>query len=284
MAKQRDVIVYFLMFLLATILLIGCEVEEPAELRYFENPENVFPCWRQSWKDGDWMPLAGNPELQTYYECEAGSYGKSRIADDDNRFYMSLCTNTLFMRIINPDDKTERTLENPLDDNTVAQHEWTVATSSMSRDLIREGDILFIFYKSRMYAVSIDKIYDFPNLDENKIRIKIADVTTVSEKNGNVDLKRLKWKKEVANETINFSDRYINISMSYDLNDEKVLYFEYDYLYGDSKNLFPPVYTNTEPAHIAIVNKDYLNDNEIVDLTKFYFKTWEDGLGNRCAK
>ena len=55
----------------------------------------------------------------------------------------------------------------------------------------------------------------------------------------------------------------------------------YDQYYGGFDNLTSP---DCDIAKIAIIHKDDMKESSIIDFRQYRFKSWEDGLGNKCDK
>jgi len=66
---------------------------------------------------------------------------------------------------------------------------------------------------------------------------------------------------------------------SYD--ETPVMFFEYDGYYGHSYGPCARAYEDS--AHITVIRKSDLEGSSVVDLSAYRFKTWEDGLTNKCG-
>jgi len=56
----------------------------------------------------------------------------------------------------------------------------------------------------------------------------------------------------------------------------------YDQYYGGAHG--PGAVIGDDTAKISVIHKEDLKENVIVDLRQYRFKSWEDGLGNRCSE
>lgn len=99
-------------------------------------------------------------------------------------------------------------------------------------------------------------------------------------------MNKLQWRIQTATKEIHFADRTLNFCTRMSLRHNKGageyrVFMAYDNYFG-WYNGAPLEYPWETPlAHIAVVDREYLEQNNLVDLTKFRFKTWEDGTGNR---
>jgi hypothetical protein len=185
------------------------------------------------------------------------------------------------MRLVNPKDRTQRIILSPESCIKGQEHRWQSSVHRHSYDLIEEGDAVFVIYEKQMYVLLMQQIFF------NEISYKIAEIAGSGSFPKQVDLKELPWREQEADEeegipvgsrrlTVDAStmppvikkDHTFSLSIVYDV--------YYAFLGGTGSYKYDP------PTHIAIVHKPYLEKNSVVDLTKFRFKAWEDGLGNRC--
>ncbi len=189
--------------------------------------------------------------------------------------------------MINPDEGTERILPSTSIRMEGDGYEWIagIYAASVRNDSIKEGDILFIIDRGRMYAVWITRLFDAFKY-EDKLSYKFAVVSSSGDLPTKVNLGKLNWKSHTATEEIPYADRTLHFITDMEIVNNQLtgrsfISIEYDDFYGCYGG--PPNYPDCPiAAHIAIVDKEYIAENNIVDLTKFRFKTWDDGLGNRC--
>lgn len=237
-----------------------------------EEDSNIpLPCWDQSWDCGDWHPLDYILDQQTCFYTNMA--GKTVL--------WSGCRDCSSQRLINPENWTERIVLSYEGMIKNCKHNWTPSTHAWSLDPIEQGDALIIVYKGHMYVVLIGKI----SVYADKVQYKIAEVPSSRELPLKINLNNLGWKKEHAKDKIPLADREIAFSThEFDPGDgakpREVLCVWYDYYYGGPT----PNSKLCVPVHIGIVHRHDLPEYPIIDLTKFRFKTWEDGLGNRCDK
>jgi hypothetical protein len=201
----------------------------------------------------------------------------------DGQFLLSLCDECSSILLVNPEDRTERIVLSVEGRIEKCEHKWESAVHAWSFEPVEPGDVLFIIYKGEMYALMLEKIFGnlFPN---QKISYKIAKIAESGRFPTNVKWRELTWQKREAEEEIPIADRKISffadsVVMDGGRNIKKFVSIGYDNYYGGYSGT-PDAGKYETPAHIAIVHRSYLEDNPVVDLTKFRFKTWEDGLGN----
>jgi hypothetical protein len=157
---------------------------------------------------------------------------------------------------------------------------WIAGFTTWSLEPIKKGDAMLAAYSEGMYAIAVDQIL-FPR---HAISCRIARVPAAQNFPTKIALEELGWKLLTAREKIRVGSRSLRFSASVlDQDDGSTVYYltiEYDECYGRTWGRNPSEHYS--PTHIAIVHTEDLDDNAVVDLTKFRFKTWEDGLGNRC--
>lgn len=246
-------------------------------------PEEFFPCWGQTWKCGEWLPLERN--LEDYPE---DTLSLKRTFDSNFRvvdeFFVSVCDLTNDMRLIDPKEKTYRIIKGlPHKNHVWRRYSWIAGEMFDCRDPISEDDILIVVCESNMYAVWITRVFDSWKYDDYDVSYKIAQFNMTEENCSALDLGSLKWSTFKRQEDIYFGNRYLLVyvnHLKHPVTDEYILSFQYDRCYGNKtiKGVYPP---DTPLAHIAIIHKDDYEYDEPIDLRHFRFKTWEDGLGNK---
>lgn len=236
-----------------------------------EDSNVPYPCWEQVWDCGDWRALSYEPNRETFFYTDVA--GKTMLR--------SCCLECGSFRLINPENRTERVVLSYKSKIKNCKHIWRPCVSSWSLDPIEEGGAIIVIWRRQFYVVVIEKISFYP---DDKVVYKIAEVPSSEELPVKIDLNVLKWQeKETVSQAIPLAGREIVFS-TYEFTAHtevelgKVLCIGYDYTYGGPSSSCKL----RTPAHIAIVHKSYLKSNPIIDLTKFRFKTWEDGLGNMC--
>jgi hypothetical protein len=137
-----------------------------------------------------------------------------------------------------------------------------------------------------MYVVLIEEIIIHPTIPQ-RIRYKLATLTESGDYPTKVNWEKLGWRGRKADIELPVGGRTILFTTSTSDHDPEqtstqIMQVDYDNYYGGLGG--PNAAKYAPPTRIAIIHKDYLADNPLVDLTKFSFKAWEDGLGNRCDK
>jgi hypothetical protein len=185
------------------------------------------------------------------------------------------------MYIRDPSEHKERIIWTPRGLKYHCKHEWRAAFSKESVEDIESGDILLLVYKGAMYCVKIEEIFSFV---EQKIRYQIAQVAPEDIRSNKVDLKKLTWRGKKAHRAIPVSSRMVPFWLKLGESEEvgRPIHIEYDQYFAGHGGPFTE--SDEESVHIAIVHKQEIADDNIVDLGKFRFKVWEDGLGNRCDR
>ncbi len=232
-----------------------------------------LPCWSQSWNCGTWRPLTYKPKPELTLPLG--------IADAE--LALSTCAGCSSFRLVNWDDQTERIALSREAREVPCLHEWRPGFCSYSLETIEPGDAVFILYNGKMYVLVLKHILGDP-VPYQEISYRIAEVCP---DNGvlstNVAWKTLAWKERSATESMTLGERDIKFCAQVAVLPNrklgvKYITIKYDYNYHS----LPMEETGSDAAHIAIVHKAYLESHPVVELAKFRFKTWEDGLGNWC--
>jgi hypothetical protein len=137
-----------------------------------------------------------------------------------------------------------------------------------------------------MYVVLVREIIIRP-LTPRRISYELATVTESGDFPTEINLNKLAWRSRKTERGFAVGDRTIRFAISVgrvaaQQTGHESIEVQYDNYYGRLGGAGASTYV--PPTRIAIIHKDYLANNPIVDLRGFRFKTWEDGLGNRCDK
>jgi WD40 repeat protein len=265
-----------LLILLLSACTSGCDKnQEQKDANSLADPAKIFPYWNQSWRCGKWRPV-------TYADWR--NFTLIRMPDEKS-LSMSLCGWCYSIRLINFEDRKERVILSLKARTKQCKHRWRPALYNWSFEPIESGDALFIIYDEQMYVLLVEKIFIDIAFGE-KISYKIAKVTGSGSFPTKVRWKKLAWKTRVTereipigSRKITFGNKRVSINESGDNKD--IVSIGYDNYYGCWDDTYDAeIYE--KPTRIAIVHKSHLENNPVVDLTKFRFKSWEDGLGNRC--
>lgn len=249
--------------------------------------EEFLSCWYQSWKDGEWKPLANEPDPTSYTYCEPDPYRYTHPEGAHGRFYLSMCKKSQSIRVINPDEQTYRILSKASARIPGFEYDWGPGIYASTLDKIEEGYALFVIYKNKMYAILITTVLDAFKVDD-AIAYSFATVDSGGVFPARVSWKELAWVQKTTERELPLADRTIRFRtgmgiVNNKLTGESYVSIAYDNYYGCYGG--PPNYPEyPDPARIAIVDREYLEENDVVDIYKFRFKTWEDGLGNRCEE
>ncbi len=233
-----------------------------------------FSCWKQGWDAGEWQSIAYEPNIS-----ECGTI----FTQQNDTLFISVCQLCHSIRVIDLKNKKERILLSPTAQEKNCKHVWRAGFNKRSFDPIWEGDMFFVVYKDKTYVVLVKEILGSGVFDR-KVIYQIAQLENLVRISGNIKLKELAWKEGKAETEIPIGARGIKFIREWPEQENFPKYFviEYDQYYGGSPG--PEARPDEDCAHIAIVHKSNLKEMTVIDLTQFRFKTWEDGMGNRCDK
>ncbi|MHC4215427.1 MAG: hypothetical protein ACYSWP_18855 [Planctomycetota bacterium] len=257
------------------LLVQGCEKPNGQKDSNSEQVDlaKLLPCWEQDWRCGNWEPLDPNKVH--------GSELTGGLTPDGKRLPRSLCNKCSSFRLIDFEDRTMRIALSPRSEGQCV-HWWRPAITTQGFEHIEIDDLLLIVIDGRLYILKLSKIKE-DMIGEQKISFYLSDVGIIDESKLKIRWERLKWRRKFATTYIQIHDRKIEFHSSCDEVDGKTRWFIfifYDEYYGSAGQLSWP--TGYKPTKIAVVHKDYLDTNDEIDLRKFRFKSWEDGLGNMC--
>ena len=99
-----------------------------------------------------------------------------------------------------------------------------------------------------------------------------------------LDLEDFDWKTSSAKNVLSigkwkFKYSIHGLDVDSDGSAENYINFMYDHYYGGAERQGK---TGEMSAHVAIVHEADIKNSTVVGLAQFRFKTWEDGLGNKC--
>ncbi len=262
-------VILLLTLILSLLSLSSCTKKEPENDSVYtiNEPEKVFPYWEQDYACGTWTSM---PFEEAVNVKAMDNYIIHHV--DNILFGFAMCDNCDSIKVVNFAEKKQRIVAYPLKSKDCT-HQWDRSVMHYSMDALCAKDYLAIVYGKKIYLI---RVVSFPDFNELKYRIaKVSEKSIVSP--GVIDLKKLKWDKHKTKEyQIEFSDRHLIYGIVYDFTVSRyVLFVGYDFFYGGSLSNFPPEYT----AHIAIIKHEQLSDPDIIDLKRYRFKCWEDGLG-----
>lgn len=240
-------------------------------------PAKLFPCWYQSWHCGEWHSLTYKLDSR---ECTGGETPDGKV------LIRSMCGLCQSLRLVNSDDATERIILSIDGRLKHCEHRWRPAIHRWSLDPIEQGDIIFIICGKQMHALVIKKFSFF----DEKLSYDIAEIT-ITRFPTQIDLMKLTWCSRIADRDeqsvyyIPVGSRTIPLSIHrIDLTRngmaKEFISLQYDHYYGMTGG---PEKISHATVHIAIIHKLDVGNGPTIDLTKFRFKTYEDGLGNRCG-
>ena len=250
---------------------------------YSYEKDYPYPYWVQDWKDGIWEPCVG--------------YDKTKCFKIGNTFegyqlYLSINNSggSSFKRVIVPEQNKQKVIWYdsggvPLEYYDDYPFTWISGDSYFCANFVYNGYILVVAYDHNLYMIKfIDISEEFINKKGGlpKYTVDIAEITGTPLL---MNMGDMNWNRQDCLYEIPFANREISVSVNKMLtkkNDFSETYFYrffYDFSYGGYPGMKRKKSDDWKPAHIAIVPADYLEGKSTIDLTKFRFKTWEDGLG-----
>jgi hypothetical protein len=241
------------------------------------DPNRVFNCWEQKWDCGDWIPLKEKPDRSTYMRWKVKG----------DWFGCSVCEYCSANRIIHLGDNKERILYNLLTSHKQCKHLWKKGTSEESSDAIKKGEGFAVCSKGRLCIALVEEVENSVSddgTDNSYMRYKYAEIrrSDVEESSVKVRLNQLLWKTAECKKYFMFwNDIGIPVDFFYlEEESQDAFVIRYPARYGGSK-----AYDNVDSSlyKVAIVDKKEINKG-VVDLTKYRFKSWQDGMGNKCEE
>jgi len=230
-----------------------------------------IPCWEQTRQCGKWEPFKSDAS------DEIGVYIGGNVA-------ISICYNCGSIRILDFGNKKERTLFSPSSRIESCDHKWTAGLSRRSFDLIEAGDILVVQQRRYLFIFMTQKITGVA-LDDQEVTYKVAKFSLKGKWPVKIDLSKVKWKERKKHKALSIVGRGIEFDLfptMWTNYKPKFVEIFYDRYYGGSYG--PEAVMGDDVAKIAIIHKDDLAGDFIIDLRQYRFKSWEDGLGNRCGE
>ncbi|MHC4157441.1 MAG: hypothetical protein ACYSSO_00025 [Planctomycetota bacterium] len=283
---------------LAICLLCSCRQNPGGVVEDSNNFSSSILCWDQSWECGEWEPLEldSTESIRTWDAINAG-----------DGTYWSICDNCGSIRIFDIGSKKERTLLSPRSrlrpcdykwaaglsekqlvlygfDPIVGEHKWIAGLSRRSFDLIEAGDVLVAQQGNYLFVFMIQNILGVA-LDDQRVEYRVARFGVGDRFPIKIDLSVIKWKTSKSYKAFPIGGRKIEFDLFPTIltnNKPRFVEIFYDQYYGGSDG--PEAVMGSNVAKIAIIHKDDLAGNSIIDLRQYRFKSWEDGMGNSCEE
>ncbi len=272
--SSRNIIYHVVFFtaLLGICSLCSCG-RDPGGIVEDSNDFTSLPCWRQSWEAGNWETLMLELDDITW---------NSILFLNEESVRLSLCDNCDSVRVLDFGNKKERTLFSPECRVEICDHKWIAGLCRGSTDLIEAGDFFVVQQRNYLFIFNIQGILG-EGLDEPQVEYRVAKYSLKDKWHVKIDLSKVKWRKRKARKAFPIVSRKIGYYLfPTELTNykRKFIGIYYDQYYGGASG--PEVVVGDDAAKIAIIHKDDLAGGSIVDLRQYRFKSWEDGLGNRC--
>ncbi|MBN2020819.1 MAG: WD40 repeat domain-containing protein [Sedimentisphaerales bacterium] len=235
----------------------------------------LLPCGEQSWEDGAWEPLKmeSSDDIRTWDAINAG-----------DGTYWSVCKKCDSSRILDFKTKKEIVIASSKPNAKVCNHEWIAGFGRESSDLIEAGSIIAIQQKRCLFVFMIQEISGF-TLPAPEITYKFEKFCLDDRWPIKIDLSKIEWKGPKTKNALPIVGREIETHLvepkSPD-NKSGLIEIMYDQYYGGANG--PGAVVGDDAAKIAIIHKDDLKENVLVDFRQYRFKSWEDGLGNLCGE
>lgn len=286
------------MAVVGVCLLCSCSRDPGGIVVDSNNFSSSFPCWDQSWKAGDWETLI--LELDDIIWDSIVFLSKESVR-------LSICDNCESIRILDFGNKKERTIFSQTSrfqpseyewaaglsekqlalngfDPIVGKHKWIAGLSRRSFDLIEAGDVLVVQQRHNLFIFMIQKISGIA-LEDQEVRYKVAKFSLKNKWPVKIDLSEVEWKERNKHKVLPIAGRGIEFDLfPTSWTNDKPMFVEifYDQYYGGSSG--PEAVIGEDVAKIAIIHKDDLVGDTVIDLRQYRFKSWEDGLGNKCGE
>jgi hypothetical protein len=264
------------------LILISCSCAYSSPDSEWVSPKDM-PCWQQSWSAGNWTPVP--PEICTPNEPKDAlpiDVREKPDAEPNIVLYSSWAIRGS-RRIINPRTCKQRIILCNSDKLNGLRGEWLRSSGYTSADDLAKGDMLLLYFENMLYLIKIDQIYCAEHLD--MIDYGYSTISDSGKIPKQITLKGLHWKGFQSENGIKINDAKLKFA-TFILVQEKGLKdlgprmgIRYPFAYGYSGK--PNIKSDSEVPHIAIIHQNKIKDNTI-DVLKFRFKTWEDGLGAEC--
>jgi len=234
------------------------QLSSRADAKKYVSP---FMCSKQSVICGNWMPIKNEH-----------AFWSKPIMKDNLSLQSSYCPLCQSIRILNFENHTARMISPDNKSPNPCEHYWIPGIHSLSMDTIKEGDCLVAYYAEKLFCIRIGGI------KEETVCYSIAGFILADNETDTLDLTQLKWENKSGKNFFYVGNRGIYFKIA-DTKETKGLNIWYDYYYGG----FPEKATfEKDEVMIGIVHKTDISNDNIIKLNCFRFKTWEDGLGNRC--
>lgn len=233
-----------------------------------------IPCWKQSWECGEWSPLRRSP-MAHVFSWEAIDVGEGK--------YVSVCRKCESDRIMDFKMIKEKIILSSRPNAKDCNHEWIAGLDRKSTDLIEAGDVIAVQQRQQLFIFMIQEISGV-SLDDQEVKCKVAMFDLEGKWTMKIDLSKMGWKKETARKALPIDKGGIEFDLfriDWTNNKPKFITILYDLCYGGFYSPEHLVVSN-DITKIAVIHKDDMKASSIIDFRQYRFKSWEDGLGNKC--
>jgi hypothetical protein len=250
----------------------SCRRHPRGVVEYSSDFASSIPCWKQSWECGEWSPLLRDPNAYVL-SWEALDLGDGK--------YLSICRKCDSDRITDFKRKKVKIILSWRPHAKTCTHEWVAGFGRTSSDLIEAGDVVAVQQRQRLFIFMIQEISGF-GLNNQEVTCKVAKFDLKGKCPIKIDLSKMKWKEKTArNLPIDKGGiEFYLFPIDWTNNELKFIIILYDLLYGGFYT--PEHLVGNNIAKIAVIHKDDMKTSSIIDFRQYRFKSWEDGLGNKC--
>jgi hypothetical protein len=215
--------------------------------------------WSQEWDCGDWRPADEPVSARGYIES---------FTPEGKRLGMSVCESCASVRIVDCDRLLQRLLPRDATADTCA-HKWKLAVTRASLDPLASGDLLFAVYEEELFALRLGPITP-------RVAYDVAAVPPASLPDVNVAT--LPWQRKYLTELTQAFMIGKRSIQAESIREDGRMTIGYDHYYGCLGG--PHGLVDESPVFVAIVHEADMEGRATVDLRRFHFRTWEDGLSN----
>jgi hypothetical protein len=242
-------------------------------VEYSSDFASSIPCWEQSWESGEWSPLLRDPNAYVF-SWEALDLGDGK--------HLSVCRKCDSDRLMDSKGKKVKIILSSEPYAKDCNHEWVAGWGRKSSDLIEAGDVVAVQQRQRLFIFMIQEISG-ASLDDQEVTYKVAKFNLKGKCPIKIDLSKMGWKEKTARNLPTYKGgiEFYLFRIDWTNNEPKFIIILYDLIYGGFCG-YDHLVAGNDIAKIAVIHKDDMKTSSIIDFRQYRFKSWEDGLGNKC--